>query len=460
MTFTMPSRAEADPEATAPTGKPPTALDDDFWGSRVYLKHLRDAAHSRQRSAPAVLGVVLARVAAMVNHRLRIPPIVGSDAGLSLITVVLAPPGVGKSTASHIGSHLLPAPTGLEIADQLPIGTGEGLVEVFFDIVDEEDDTGKTKKVKKQVRHNAFFYIDEGQVLAELGTRKNATLLPTIRSAFTGATLGQMNASEERRRLLPSGSYTVGVVVALQTVLAGALLDDAEGGTPQRMLWLPAVDPTIPDNPPVWPGILPWQPPNQEAINVLRNDGWLIGEDAHLTVAESIQREVRAADLRRARGEEATALLDAHEGLLRLKLAALLAILDGRLDIGEEDWQLAACVKQASNDTRTTVEEAVKQDAARREAEQSSRLARRAVQADVAVAERRVIDCARKVAQKVWREPERWTVAELRRSMSRWRDVLDEGVEHAVLEGWVVEKTEPGQGANKRLLRRGETRPS
>ena len=460
MTFTMPSRTEADPEATGRAGGPPSALDADFWGSRPYLKHIRDAAHSRQRSAPAVLGVVLARAAALVSHRLRIPPIVGSDAGLSLITVVLAPPGVGKSTASHIGSQLLRAPTGLDIADQLPIGTGEGLVEVFFEMVDEPDDNGKVKKVKKQVRNNAFFFVDEGQVLAELGTRKNATLLPTIRSAFTGAALGQMNASEERRRLLPSGSYTIGVVVALQTVLAGALLEDAEGGTPQRMLWLSAIDPTIPDNPPAWPGVVPWEPPTQESLNGLRDDGWLIGGDAHLTVAESIQREVRTADLRRARGEEATALLDAHEGLLRLKLAALLAILDGRLEIGEEDWQLAAVVKQASNDTRAGVEEAVKRESAKRESEASTRLARRAVQADVAVGERRVVDCARKVAEKVWREPERWTVAELRRSMNRWRDVLDEGVDHAALESWIVEKAEPGQGASQRLLRPGKTRPS
>ncbi|MEU8220903.1 hypothetical protein AB0C47_34745 [Micromonospora taraxaci] len=457
----MPPRTQADPEAAKPTGEQPTTLDDDFWGARAHLKHIRDAAHSRQRSAPAVLGVTLARIAAMVDHRLRIPPIVGADAGLSLITAVLAPPGVGKSTASHIGTQLLPAPATLDIADQLPIGTGEGMVEIFFEMVDETDEeTGKPKKVKKQVRHNAFFYVDEGQVLSEIGTRKNATLLPTIRSAFTGATLGQMNASEERRRILPAGSYTVGVVVALQTVLAGALLEDAEGGTPQRMLWFPAIDTTIPDNPPTWPGLLPWQPPTRDAVNALRDDGWLIGEDAHLTVAESIQREIRAADLRRARGEETTELLDAHEGLVKLKLAALLSILDGRLDINEEDWQLAACLKEASNETRNSVVEAVKQDGARREAEQSNRLARRAAQADVAVGERRVIDCSRKVAEKVWREPDRWTVAELRRSMSRWRDVLDEGVEHAVLEGWVVEKVESGQGASKRLLRRGEKRPS
>lgn len=433
----------------------------DFWNCRPYLKHIHDAAHARQRSAPAVLGVVLARVAACVDHRLRVPPIVGSDAGLSLITVVLAPPGVGKSTANHIGTSLLLAPTGLDIADNLPLGTGEGLVEAFYGTVMEDDpETGKPVKVRKQVRHNAFVFVDEGQVLGEIGNRRGATLLPTIRTIFTGGTLGNMNASEERRRIVPGGSYTFGIVVAMQTVLAGGLLDDAEGGTPQRMLWLPAIDPTIPDSAPGWPGPLPWQPPNGADLQQLRGDGWLVGGEAFLEVAEPIKAEIRAADLGRARGEITTAVLDAHEGLLRLKVAAVLAILDGRLDINEEDWQLAAEIKRWSDTARDTVEQAVSQRAGERERQESTRLARRAVHADVAVTQRRVVDCARKLATKVWAEPERWTVAELRRSMRLWRDVLDEGLDHAVAEGWVVEILAAGQGADRRSVRPGEKRPA
>lgn len=433
----------------------------DFWEARPYLKHIQAAAHARQRSAPAVLGVVLARIAALVDHRLRVPPIVGSDAGLSLITVVLAAPGVGKSTANHIGAALLPAPDGLDIADQLPIGTGEGLVEVFYGTVTEDDsETGKPTKVRKQVRHNAFVYVDEGQVLGEIGNRRGATLLPTIRSAFTGATLGAMNASEERRRIVPAGSYTYGIVVAMQTTLAGGLLDDAEGGTPQRMLWLPAIDPTIPEAGTPWPGVLPWQAPDGEGLRQLRGDGWLVGDEAYLEVAGSIQAEIRAADLGRARGELTTAVLDAHEGLLRLKVAALLAILDGRLNIGEEDWQLASLIKRWSDTARSTVEDAVAAQVAERERTASARLARRAAHADAVVTQRRVVDCSRKLAAKVWAEPDRWTRIELYRAMRRWRDVLDDGLDHAVAEGWVVEVVEAGQGADRRSLRPGSRRPT
>lgn len=433
--------------------------DNDFWHARPYLKHIRDAAHARQRSAPAVLGVTLARVAALVDHRLRIPPIVGADAGLSLISVILAPPGVGKSTANHIGAALLPAPEGLDVADQLPLGTGEGLVETFYGTVDEEDpETGKKSKVRRQVRHNAFVFVDEGQVVGEIGNRKGATLLPTIRTAFTGGTMGNANASEERRRIVPGGSYTLGIVVAMQTSLAGALLDDAEGGTPQRMLWLSAIDPTIPDVPPAWPGPLPWQPPDSEKVRDLRGDGWLVGEEAFLGVAQTIQDEIRLADLARARGEVATAALDAHEGLLRLKLAALLAILDGRLSIDEEDWQLAAVVKAMSDRMRDTVEHTVEQRSAKAEADMSARLARRAVHQVAAVEQRRVVDCARKVAEKVWGEPDRWTRKELFGAMRRYRDVLDDGLNHAVAEGWVTEVVEPGHGDRKRSIRPGMQR--
>ena len=431
---------------------------EDFWDERAYLKHIRDAAHSRQRSAPAVLGVVLARTAAMVSHRLRIPAIVGSPAGLSLITVVLAPPGVGKSTANAIGSVLLPVYG--DVADQLPIGSGEGFAEVFFGMVEEAGDNGKSHKVRQQIRNNAYFFVDEGQVLAEIGSRKNATLLPTIRSAFSGATLGQTNASEERKRIIPSGSYTVGITVAMQTVLAGALLEDAEGGTPQRMLWLPAIDPTIPDRLPPWPGKLPWAPPSTFELDRIQTDVVSPYRSLHLTVAESVKGEIRAADLARARGQSKVTLLDAHEGLLRLKVAALLALLDGRLDVSEDDWRLSGVVKAMSDATRGSVERAVRRRAEEQETERSARLARRAADAESFVVQRKVVDCSRKVAEKIWAEPDRWTFSGLRRWMSRWRDVFPEAVERAVAEGWVVELTGSGQGDSKRLLQKGEKRPS
>ena len=72
---------------------------------------------------------------------------------------MLAPPGSGKGDAVTIGAELLPVDE--HVADQLPIGSGEGLAEVLFDFVTEEDN-GRPNKVKRQVRYNAFVNIDEG----------------------------------------------------------------------------------------------------------------------------------------------------------------------------------------------------------------------------------------------------------------------------------------------------------
>jgi hypothetical protein len=446
-------------DETTPGPEPAGGLDDDFWGARAYLKHIRDAAHSRQRSAPAVLGVVLARTAALISHRIRIPAIVGSAAGLSLITIAVAPSGIGKSTANEIGSALLPAPVGLDVADQLPIGSGEGIAESFIGIMEEQDGGGKPQKVRRQVRHNAYFFVDEGQVLAEIGGRRGATLLPTIRSAFSGTTLGQANAQEQTRRIIPAGNYTLGIVVAMQTTLAGDLLDDTAGGTPQRLIWLPATDPTIPDQPPGWPGRLPWSPPSSfDLARLEAEDLYAANRGVYLPVADPVKTEIRTVDLARVRGQTVADPLDAHAQLIQLKLAALLAILDGRLDLTAEDWALAAVLRQVSDRTRSQVIEEVKADATMREAQQSSRMARRAAHADAVVAQRRLVDCSRKIAERVWAEPERWTRKTLRNS-SGYRDVFDEALERAVLEGWVVEVTEPGQGGEKRVLRPGEVKP-
>ena len=47
---------------------------------------------------------------------------------------------------------------------------------------------------RAKVRDNAFVYIDEGQTLNQQGKRQGNIVLPTIRSAFNGETLGQSNA--------------------------------------------------------------------------------------------------------------------------------------------------------------------------------------------------------------------------------------------------------------------------
>ena len=239
---------------------PSNGLPESFWTARPVFTHIRQAAHSRMLSAFAVLGCVLARVAALTPPSYKLPPTVGAPSTLAVYIAVTGTPGSGKSTAKSEAKQLLPCDDE-RIVDDLALGSGEGLIDSFFTTVDEMVD-GKRVRQKRQTKHGAFFYLDEGQALLELGTRKGATLLPVLRTAWTGQTSGNANASTETKRHIGEGRYVIGLVVAFQPAMAAGLLADGDGGTPQRFEWCSTIDPTVPAVRPPWPGPLNWTAPH------------------------------------------------------------------------------------------------------------------------------------------------------------------------------------------------------
>ena len=175
---------------------------------------------------------------------------------------------------------------------------------MLFDLVT-EDDNGKPVKVKRLVRHNAYVSIDEGEALTQLGTRSGSTLLLTLRSIWSGKTIGNTNAARENRRIVPAGQYTFGVIVGLQDSKAGPLLDDVDAGTPQRFGWSYAIDSDLPDAPPAWPGPLDWRPPDEPMLDSIYTRRPPEEGPTHpLRVHETIANEIKAYDLTRARGQD------------------------------------------------------------------------------------------------------------------------------------------------------------
>lgn len=429
-------------------------LPEDFWTARPKLSQIRQAAHSRQRSADAVLHVVLARVAAGIPHTIKLPAIVGAPAPLCHFAVNLAPPGSGKGDAAKIGTELVAL--GDHVADQLPIGSGEGIVEALFDDVSEMNpDTGKREKRKRQTKHNAFVYVDEGDMLAAVSHRQGSTLLSTLRTIWSGSTLGNTNASPDRKRIVPAGQYTYGVIVGLQPALAGPLLEEAKAGTPQRFCWAPAVDPAVPEQPPAWPMSFDWTPEKPDLEAVRDKAGYM---RHYLRVADRVSHEIRANDLARQRGATLD-LHQAHAELSRLKVAGLLAVLESRYTITDEDWELAGVVKAASDANLDHARAVVDGEAARHERAASDRNARRQVAATAATEGWRTVKCAEKIRAKVVTDPG-ILVSKLRRDIGqRWRDVVDDGLAYGTGEGWFHERREPSHsGDDKRSLWRG--RPS
>ncbi|MET7779595.1 hypothetical protein ABZU94_29865 [Streptomyces mirabilis] len=374
-----PDDFDSEPPAADKPTPVPGRVPDEFYGARPELAHIRRAGHSRTRSGDVALLTTLTRLSGMVSHRIRADTGIAGYASLNLFGGIIGPSGIGKSTGMEVAERLMPAPLGLDFIDGQPIGSGEGLAEMFIDTVDEETgeirkgrggtDTPVTRKVRKQVRHNAFIYIDEGRTITRLmQERSGSTLGETLRSAAVGQTLGQSNASKENSRHIPKGSYSLGLLAGFQPETVAPLFEEVAEGTPQRFLWVQVTDPSIPDEAPPWPGELDqWR----DAITTP------VGDEASgfvlVSFDQAIKDELRAADLAKVRGEvpaEELNPLDSHAPLMRVKLASLLALLAGRRHVDAEDWRLAAMLWDASCATRDAV---LAYSAAQRRAEQEKR---------------------------------------------------------------------------------------
>lgn len=428
------STSGGDPVQTAlPFSDPPgpTNLPEEFWSARPTLGLIRAAAHSRGRSADAVLGSVLVRVAVLVHPSIRIPPTVGSWATLDELVAIVGPPGSGKSSAAAIAIELLPIENPRILTDR-QLGSGEGIADAYLGAPDKAKQLdGTIRNVRPQIADALHIVVDEGQIVTDIGGRGGSTLLPTLRQAWSGVALGNTNADHDKHRHLPAASYRFAALILLQPTHASTLLEDQAGGTPQRLLWLSAVDPSIPEPAvrPTWPGQLLFDPPEPSTTR--------LGQT--LTLTTSITAEVSADDLARNRGKVSIASLDGHATLVRLKIAALLAIMDNRLAVSDEDWKLAGVVSTTSNAVRDSIEQSSREVRQSRADEADRAHMNRAVRTEAALTDAAIVSGAQSIARRVGKSSESVTRGELRRSLnSTKRASVDDIVGHAVDNGWIV----------------------
>ncbi len=392
-----------EPDEAAPNGRPDGQesprrevvapvlphLPDRFWVARERLQLIRQAARYAMAGPDMVLLAVLCRLSAMVSHQLWFD--LGRGRGsLNLFGAGVGGTGLGKTIANSVAQELLLRPRYLSRGDEcdprsfrdgIGVGTGEGLIEAFMGVVDEE--TGQlhtkaskgvkvgdpvTERVRRQVRHNAYFFLDEGEALAKLMERSGSTIGPILRTAWVGGPLGQQNADSERTRFVDRFTYAVGLVIGFQPETAQALLVDGAAGTPQRFLWASGYDLDLPDCEfdEVKPFRLPIEHPNGSPIT------------GTITGPQWLRVELRRQRRQVLRGEVVVEQLDSHATVMRCKLAALLALIDERMRINDEDWALAGMLWDTSSAIRDELTEVGRREAlrvARRKNEAAAELA-------------------------------------------------------------------------------------
>jgi hypothetical protein len=435
--------AEADhDEAGEPAeARRPGLLPEEFWSARDSFKHIRQAAHAQARSGDVVLYTVLARLSGMIDHRIKMRTGIMGRGSLNLYAALVGAPGAGKSSGASGARALMPA-ANADFRDGIPIGSGEGIAEIFMGTVDEGTGefhkAGPLKndpimiKVRKQVRHNAYFYVDEGERLTQLSGRQGSTLSETLRSAAMGETLGQTNATEDRNRYVAPGSYSLGLVISYQPTTVTQLLADGHTGTPQRFFWVWAEDPSIPFNAPEDPGPLTTNPLVEKADC-----------DIDIQFPASIRDQIRNERVRRAQGELEVPELDGHHLFMTSKMAALLALLEGRFEVDETDWKLAEMAWGSSCAVRDSLVRRAKREAeAAKDREAKERIhlevsAHRAKQS-LGMNEMRVAGAVARYVADAGPGGLKFNGIKMKMA-SRDRHLIEEAINLALAAGWVVE---------------------
>lgn len=431
--------------------------EDEFWNSRTELKHILDTARARLASPWATLGEVLIRAIALTPPTLRLPPLTGKDGSLNNFLAVVGEPGMGKGVSDGTAESAFIWP---EVVDTRRPGSGQGLAHLFV------SRGSKTKEDPnpEQVRHNdrALLSLSEIETLAALTNQQSSTLLPELRAVWSGEVLGSKNAETTRDLHVASHSYRLCLSVGVQPSKAGTLLDGADGGTPQRFLWMPADDPNasrerlIP--PPPMTLTLPHKDPNPlggirpQDINPVR-----IMSVPNVVVDASWEDRVRT--LRREK--KAEDVLDNHALLMREKVAASLAILNGRADMNEEDWELAGTIMQVSNATRQQVIDKVAKEHRQQNISRGKADGYKRVASDSVVDKEQTKRASDTMKRKLEKTPGEWVSGgDLRRALGRpeIRKYYDQGMEHleislgTKLESKKVENRNGAIGMHYRLI--------
>ncbi|TFV61398.1 hypothetical protein E4P42_00405 [Mycobacterium sp. PS03-16] len=348
---------------TVPTGeKHCKSIEMEFWESSDQLRDLHQFARARMVGPWAMLGNVLARVVAHIPPHVVLPPTIGSHASLNIFVALVGRSGDTKSVSmSAAGNWVKIEP------DYQPCkpGSGEGLAKCFAYRTKMPNNGGWTQVGKQW---SVLAKLPEVDTLTASAARGGATIMSTLREGWSGERIGTDYAGEDKQIVLHANRYRLCLVMGVQPNRSRALFDDADGGTPQRFLWLPSDDPDMPDSEPDEPPVLDlgrWERANPMAnlvgdVDLIRNGQ--LGDVADpadfdvLAIPDSARDQIKATRRAVARGDRSVNPLDGHKLLVRLKVAAALMALEGRRKtITESDWERAGTVMAVSDRTRKQV---------------------------------------------------------------------------------------------------------
>lgn len=335
------SETESTAEPSAPTVPGSTIYDLEhvergFWESRESLRMVWQTSMSKMCSPWAVLAQCAARGLAQVRPHVVLPGLIGGPGSLNWFVAISAPSGHGKGASGACAELLVPY-NGIK----RNLGTGEGVIDAFVKPANKE--TGEPKGWHESV----MLIADEVDTLAALRSRTGSTLMGILRSGFSGETLGFSYRSNSDH--LAAHSYRMTMVISIQPEKAGWIISDSAGGTPQRLMWFPATDPRISRDRPWEAGQLTLPSPHE----------WQYPREVQIPR----EAEDLILDEQEKRNQGVVDALNGHALFCREKFAYALTVLDGRVDMSGEDWELSGIAADVSTYTREMIINAINEAA-------------------------------------------------------------------------------------------------
>jgi len=180
--------------------------------------------------------------------------------------------------------------------------------------------------------------------LEGLNTRQGSTLIDYMKEGWSGSEFGRTLASG-KGVILPQDSYRFARVINTQPKRAGVLFSEEAmvGGLQGRFLWFDVTAGTKRD-------LVTYE--DVEVFEVFYIN--LTGVK-HIRALESMDmaHEQHHWDTHDGKATEP----ESHLLLTRAKVAVALAVLDGRVELNVEDWQLSEVVIEHTKKTREAIEE-------------------------------------------------------------------------------------------------------
>ena len=332
---------------------PESRLPADVWLSRPKLAQIHQAAKATMASPEALLVHALIRSSALIPPCFKLPGLRVAEVGvasLDLMGCIVGETGEGKSYVDSVARDLVPDPNPMAddeskaVLLDLPVGSGEGLIDSFFENVRVDDDSKRGFHDEWRVAHQGVhLVIDEGNAFASMTKRTGVTIVETMNQAWSGTQLGNTNTKKgERRRLIRGGTVRFACLINIQASNAYKLFDEdmTSVGFAGRLLYGHAVDPEATRSGPEWPGplALPNWPAHHPSLNRII-----------LTYDDEIRDEVQSRHEQAARGKGDPDRRRSQHLVMQCKVAGILAMWENRTHVSVDDWSISASILAMSS---------------------------------------------------------------------------------------------------------------